>query len=110
MRYPDETVIISASSHTGMDPFVIGDDSFQDVGGETQDTNVDALYLSSLENAGVDGDPELGVYPCSPGNAYVIENDPDALEHTLFIAWYQDYAETWGDRHRLVSSPAQWAR
>ena len=29
--HTDETVIISASSHTGMDPFVIGDDSFQEV-------------------------------------------------------------------------------
>jgi hypothetical protein len=27
----DETVIISASAHDGMNPFVIGDDSFQEV-------------------------------------------------------------------------------
>ena len=99
--HTDETVIISASSHTGMDPFVIGDDSFQEVE-RLKTTN--ALYLSSLENAGVDGDPELGVYPYPhAGNAYVIENDPDALEHTLFIAWYQDYAETWGEASSVSS-------
>ena len=99
--HTDETVIISASSHTGMDPFVIGDDSFQEVE-RLKTTN--ALYLSSLENAGVDGDPELGVYPYPhAGNAYVIENDPDALEHTLFIAWYQDYSETWGEASSVSS-------
>ena len=99
--HTDETVIISASRHTGMDPFVIGDDSFQEVE-RLKTTN--ALYLSSLENAGVDGDPELGVYPYPhAGNAYVIENDPDALEHTLFIAWYQDYAETWGEASSVSS-------
>ena len=49
----------------------------------------------------MDGDPELGVYPYPhAGNAYVIENDPDALEHTLFIAWYQDYQRLGAKRHR----------
>lgn len=99
--HTDETVIISASSHTGMDPFVIGDDSFQEAE-RLKTTN--ALYLSSLENAGVDGDPELGVYPYPhAGNAYVIENDPDALEHTLFIAWYGDFSETWGEASSVSS-------
>ena len=99
--HTDETVIISASSHTGMDPFVIEDDSFQEVE-RLKTTN--ALYLSSLENAGVDGDPELGVYPYPhAGNAYVIENDPDALEHTLFIAWYHDHSETWGEASSVSS-------
>ena len=56
-----------------------------------------ALYLSSLENAGIDGDPEYGVYPYPhAGNAYVIENDTDAMKQTLFIAWYRDFAESWG--------------
>ena len=84
-----------------MDPFVIGDDSFQEVE-RLKTTN--ALYLSSLENAGVDGDPELGVYPYPhAGNAYVIENDPDALELTLFIAWYWDFSETWGEASSVSS-------
>lgn len=97
----DETVIISASAHDGMNPFVIGDDSFQEVE-RLKTTN--ALYLSSLENAGVDGDPELGVYPYPhAGNAYVIENDPDAMEHTLFIAWYWDFSETWGEAPSVSS-------
>ena len=99
--HTDETVIISASAHDGMDPFVIGDDSFQEVE-RLKTTN--ALYLSSLENAGVDGDPELGVYPYPhAGNAYVIENDPDAMEHTLFIAWYWDLSETWGEASSVSS-------
>lgn len=99
--HTDETVIISASSHAGTDPFVIGDDSFQEVE-RLKTTN--ALYLSSLENAGVDGDPELGVYPYPhAGNVYVITDDPDALEHTLFIAWYRDYSEAWGEASSVSS-------
>ena len=90
----NETVIISASSHSG-DPFEIGDDSYAEVE-DLKATN--ALYLSSLENAGIDGDPELGVYPYPhAGNAYVIENDSDAIEQTIFIAWYWDFSEIWDE-------------
>ena len=92
--HTNETVIISASSHFG-DPFEIGDDSYAEVE-NLKATN--ALYLSSLENAGIDGDPELGVYPYPhAGNAYVIENDSDAIEQTIFVAWYWDFSEIWDE-------------
>ena len=91
--HTNETVIISSSSHFG-DLFEIGDDSYAEVE-NLKATN--ALYLSSLENAGIHGDPELGVYPYPhAGNAYVIENDPDAIKQTIFIAWYHDFAKEWG--------------
>ena len=87
-------VIISASAHLVTDPFEIGDVYYLEVE-NLKATN--ALYLSSLENAGIHGDPELGVYPYPhAGNAYVIENDPDAMKQTIFIAWYHDFAEEWG--------------
>ena len=88
--HTDETVIISASSHPSLSPQ--GSDAAVE---KLKATN--ALYLSSLENAGVDGDPYLGVfeYPHA-STAYVIENDPDAIRQTIFIAWYYDYAESWG--------------
>ena len=92
--YTNETVIISASAHLVTDPFEIGDVYYLEVE-NLKATN--ALYLSSLENAGIHGDPELGVYPYPhAGNAYVIENDPDAMKQTIFIAWYHDFAEEWG--------------
>ena len=91
--HTNETVIISASAHFG-DPFEIGDGSYAEVE-NLKATN--ALYLSSLENAGINGDPEVGVYSYPhAGNAYVIENDPDAIKQTIFIAWYYDFAESWG--------------
>ena len=87
----DETVIISASAHLGMNPFEITNDDYAEVD-NLKATN--ALYLSSLENAGIDGDPEYGVYPYPhAGNAYVIENDSDAIEQTIFVAWYWDLSE-----------------
>lgn len=99
--HADETVVISASSHEGGDPFAISDDSYQEVEA-LKGTN--ALYISSLENAGVDGDPELGVYPFPhAGNVYVIENDPDAMDQTLFIAWYWDFSEMWGEASSVSS-------
>ena len=88
--HTDETVIISASSHPSLSPR--GSDAAVE---KLKATN--ALYLSSLENAGVDGDPYLGVYEYPHAStAYVIENDPDAIRQTIFIAWYYDYAESWG--------------
>ena len=88
--HTDETVIISASSHPSLPPQ--GSDAAVE---KLKATN--ALYLSSLENAGVDGDPYLGVYEYPHAStAYVIENDPDAIRQTIFIAWYYDYAESWG--------------
>ena len=72
--HTDETVIISASSHPSLSPQ--GSDAAVE---KLKATN--ALYLSSLENAGVDGDPEFGgvfEYPHA-STAYVIENDPDAI-------------------------------
>ena len=99
--HADETVVISASSHEGGDPFAISDDSYQEVEA-LKGTN--ALYISSLENAGVDGDPELGVYPFPhAGNVYVIENDPDAMDQTIFIAWYWDFSEMWGEASSVSS-------
>ena len=92
--HTNEPVIISASAHLVTDPFEIGDVYYLEVE-NLKGTN--ALYLSSLENAGIHGDPELGVYPYPhAGNAYVIENDPDAMKQTIFIAWYHDFAEEWG--------------
>ena len=92
--HSNETVIISASTHSGMNAFEITSDDYAEVE-NLKATN--ALYLSSLENAGVEGSPELGVYPYPhAGNAYVIENDPDAIKQTIFIAWYYDFAESWG--------------
>ena len=92
--HTNEPVIISASAHSVTDPFEIGDVYYLEVE-NLKATN--ALYLSSLENAGIHGDPELGVYPYPhAGNAYVIENDPDAMKQTIFIAWYHDFAEEWG--------------
>ena len=94
MIHTDETVIISASAHLGMNPLELTSDDYAEVE-SLKRTN--ALYLSSLENAGIDGDPEYGVYPYPhAGNAYVIENDTDAMKQTLFIAWYRDFAESWG--------------
>tara|TARA_B100000965_G_scaffold108015_1_gene89248 strand:+ start:3376 stop:4848 length:1473 start_codon:yes stop_codon:yes gene_type:complete len=91
MVHTDETVIISASAHLGMNPFEITNDDYAEVD-NLKATN--ALYLSSLENAGIDGDPEYGVYPYPhAGNAYVIENDSDAIEQTIFVAWYWDLSE-----------------
>ena len=88
--HTDETVIISASSHPSLSPR--GSDAAVE---KLKATN--ALYLSSLENAGVDGDPYLGVYEYPHAStAYVIENDPDAIRQTIFIAWYYDFAESWG--------------
>ena len=88
--HTDETVIINASSHPSLSPQ--GSDAAVE---KLKATN--ALYLSSLENAGVDGDPYLGVYEYPHAStAYVIENDPDAIRQTIFIAWYYDYAESWG--------------
>ena len=90
LLHTDETVIISASSHPSLSPR--GSDAAVE---KLKATN--ALYLSSLENAGVDGDPYLGVYEYPHAStAYVIENDPDAIRQTIFIAWYYDYAESWG--------------
>jgi len=92
--HTDETIIISASTHSGMNPLEITSDDFTEVE-NLKATN--ALYLSSLENVGIEGDPESGVYPYPhAGNAYVIENDPDAIRQTIFIAWYYDYSESWG--------------
>ena len=91
LLHTDETVIISASSHPSLSPQ--GSDAAVE---KLKATN--ALYLSSLENAGVDGDPEFGgvyEYPHA-STAYVIENDPDAIRQTIFIAWYYDFAESWG--------------
>ena len=92
--HTNEPVIISASAHSGMNPLELTSDDYAEVE-SLKGTN--ALYLSSLENTGIDGDPEYGVYPYPhAGNAYVIENDPDAIRQTIFIAWYRDYAESWG--------------
>ena len=92
--HTDETIIISASTHSGMNPLEITSDDFTEVE-NLKATN--ALYLSSLENVGIEGDPESGVYPYPhASNAYVIESDPDAIRQTIFIAWYYDYSESWG--------------
>ena len=102
LLHTDETVIISASTHSGMNPLEITSDDFTEVE-NLKATN--ALYLSSLENAGVDGDPEFGgvyEYPHA-STAYVIENDPDAIRQTIFIAWYYDFAESWGKESSVMT-------
>ena len=52
--HTDETVIISASSHPSLSPLGFDYAEVESL----KATN--ALYLSSLENAGVDGDPSWG--------------------------------------------------
>ena len=85
-----ETVIISASAHGGS-PFEINESSYDDAE-NLKSTN--ALYLSSLENGGVDGSVEaIYTYPHA-NNCYVIQNDSEALEQTIFVAWHNRYS--WG--------------
>lgn len=87
----NETVIISASAHDG-DPFIIADRQYAAV---EKFNTVNALYLSSLENTGVDGSLDDGTYAYPhAGNAYVIENNIDALNKTIFVAFYQDFNGT----------------
>ena len=86
-----ETTIISASAHGGS-PFEIVESSYDDAE-KLKLTN--ALYLSSLENGGVDGSIEDGAYPFPhANNCYVIQNDSEALGKTIFVAWYSRYS--WG--------------
>lgn len=81
----NETVIISASSHDGH-PFEVTDIEYTAV---ERLKSINALYLSSLENPGVDGSLEGGIYTYPhPGNVYVIENDTNALNKTIFVAYY----------------------
>jgi len=89
-----ETVIISASAHGGS-PFEIVESSYDDAE-NLKSTN--ALYLASLENTGVDGGVDsdgvyIYTYPHS-NNCYVIQNDSEALEQTIFVAWHNRYP--WG--------------
>lgn len=84
----DETVIISASTHRAPG-FEILPATHTSVG-KLKLSNT--LYLSSLENAGVDGNLEQGTYTYPhANNAYVIENDPHALDQTIFVAFYLDW-------------------
>lgn len=83
-----ETVIVSASAHDG-DPFEIADRQYTAV---ERLKSINALYLSSLENMGVDGSLEDGTYTYPyAGNAYVIEKDPEALNKTMFVAYYENF-------------------
>ena len=89
-----DTVIISASTHRGA-PYEIIESSYDDTE-NLKSTN--ALYLSSLENSGVDGSGEgtyegIYTYPHANNN-YVIQNDLEALEQTIFVAWH--YRDSWG--------------
>ena len=40
---------------------------------------------------------ETLIEPYPHGNAYVIENDSDAIEQTIFVAWYWDFSEIWDE-------------
>ena len=83
-----ETIIVSASAHDG-DPFEVAERQYTAV---ERLKKINALYLSSLENMGVDGSLEDGTYTYPhAGNAYVIEKDPEALNKTIFIAYYENF-------------------
>ena len=90
-----ETVIISASTHFGA-PFEIHEENYTAVE-KLKASNV--LYIGSLENEGVEGSLQHGIYEYPhAGNAYVIEKDPVVLEQTIFVGYYK-YAH---DPHGFV--------
>ena len=88
---PTETIIISASSHR-VDPDKIWQESRDEVE-DLKKTN--ALYLSALENLGVDGRTNktgpatIYKYPHA-GNVYVIQDDDEALAKTIFVVWFME--------------------
>ena len=83
-----ETIIVRASAHDG-DPFEVAERQYTAV---ERLKKINALYLSSLENMGVDGSLEDGTYTYPhAGNTYVIEKDPEALNKTIFIAYYENF-------------------
>ena len=77
---------------------MIGDDSFQEVE-RLKTTN--ALYLSSLENLEWTETQNWACIP--PRRQCICDRTIRMLLSTPFIAWYQDYSETWGEASSVSS-------
>ena len=86
-----ETIIVSASAHDG-DPFEVAERQYTAV---ERLKKINALYLSSLENMGVDGSLEDVTYTYPHArNAYVIEKDPEALTKSSLLPTIKILMET----------------
>ena len=97
-----ETVIISSSRHitNGFRIHQRFDNQVEKL------KSINALYVQSLENAGVDIDRRKNVpvtYPHS-GVSYVIEGDPNAKNKTIFVAFYGKRMPTSTDSYNKVKS------
>ena len=91
----DTTLIISASSHAGTSGNVILQE-YYDAVEVLKSTN--ALFVSSLENPGVDGANGVDYMFPHAGNAYVIEEDQQALSQTIWVA-FMNGNTGWVDLH-----------